>query len=100
MLHIFHFYLKGYDPRTAQRRVSQRYTNIQTKELNKHYADYFSLTEKAKCSLATSLGITPESLRKWMRRKWKKEKGLKRTNSQLQTPNEQKHGIQITGMYM
>ena len=98
MLYLFCSYLKGYDPQAAKRRVRERFTDVQTRELNKHYANYFSLTRQAKRSLATSLGISVESLRKWMRRKWEKENALKITKDQLQTFYKQEHGIHITGI--
>ena len=69
------------------------------RELNKHYAKYFSLTPDAERSLATSLGITVMSLRKWMQRKREKEKAFVRTNTQLQTPYKPEDGMHVIGIY-
>ena len=99
MLRIFCPYLKEYNPQTAKRRVTQRYTYIHIRELNKHYAKYFSLTPEAKRSLARSLGIPVVNLRIWMRRKREKEKALQITKDQLQNPYKQEHGTRITGVY-
>ena len=68
-----------------------RYSRIQTRELNKNFDAYFSLTPKAKQSLATSLGITKRGLSAWMSKKLKKE-------TDLQTLHKQGDGINAAGI--
>ena len=99
-MHIFHPYLNGYVPPTAKRRARQCYTKILTRETNKHYPNYFSLTQEAKRSLATRLGIKPDNLRKRMVRKWEKEKALEKPNNQLRIPYKQELGIHLAGIYV
>ena len=78
--------------------MGQHYSELQTRELNKHYPDFFSLTPEAKCYLATSLGIKVDSLRAWMYRKWKKENNLETTKQQFQTLHDKEHGINVAGI--
>ena len=97
---IFHLYLTEYDPQTAKRRVRERFSDVHTRELNKHYPNYFNLTPEARRSLATSLGITVASLRNWMNRKHAKEKASKITKDQLLTYHKQEHGIHVAGILL
>ena len=87
----FHPYLKECSPQTAIPIRGVRYSRIQTRELNKNFDVYFSLTAKAKQSLATSLGITKRGLSTWMSRKLKKE-------TDLQTLHQQEGGINAAGI--
>ena len=95
---VFRTCLKEYDPQTAKRRKEQCFSNIHTRELNKHYVNYFNLTKEAKRCLARSLGISVESLRKWMRKKWQDERDLERTKNRIQTSYKQEHGLNVAGM--
>ena len=90
--------LKECNPQTAKRRVGAHFSEVQARELNKHYANFFTLTPKAKRCLATSLGITVERVRAWMYRKWKRENYLEPTKQQLQTLHEQEHGTNVAGI--
>ena len=90
--------MKEYNPQKAKRTCGQRFSKIHTKELNKHYVKYFSLTPEAKRSLAESLGMTPGSLRKWMQRKRREERDLEEAKSQLQTPYKQEHRLNGAGI--
>ena len=76
------------------------FSKIQREELNKHYVNYFNLTNEARHSLAESLGMTYRSLSRWMTRKWKKENNLQleRAKQQPQTLHEQGHEIDAAGM--
>ena len=49
------------------------------------------MSPEAKRSLAESLGMTRDSLQKWMRRKWQEERNLEEAKNQLQTPYKQEH---------
>ena len=90
--------MKEYNPQTAKHRVGECFSEIHTRELNKHYANFFNLTPEAKRCLAESLGMKIESLRAWMYRKWKKENNLETTKQQLQTLHEPEHGISVAGI--
>ena len=95
---VFRPFLKEYNPQTAKRKRGQSYSKIHTRELNKHYAKYFSLTREAKSSLAKSLGITLLSLADWMRRKRQEERDLKEAKKQLQTQYKQEDGLNAAGI--
>ena len=97
MYTVFRPYLKEYNPQTAKHRAGEHFSKVHTRELSKRYPDYFTLTPKAKRALATRLGMTVESLRKWMSRKWQKE-DLERKKQKLQTSYMQEHGISFAGM--
>ena len=60
---------EDYDPGSAQMNLGEYFTDIQIRELDKHYDTFFKLTPEAKCSLAENLGIPLWSLKEWM---WKK----------------------------
>ena len=89
-------YLKQYNPQTAKRIKGMPFSKIQRKELNKHYANYFTLTNQARHSLAESLGMTYTSLSKWMQRKNNLQ--LERAKQQPQTLREQGHEIDAAGI--
>ena len=89
--------MKEYNPQTAKLKVGEHFSEIQTSELSKHYDNYFSLTLKAKRCLATNLGITVQSLRKWMYRKSQKEKDSQRTKHHRETLYEPEQGINVAG---
>ena len=95
---VFRPCLKEYNPQTAKRRKGEHYSKLQARELNKHYANYFSLTQEAKRTLATTLGIKTGSLRLWMHRKWRQEKDSKRIRLHLQTLCQQERGINVAGI--
>ena len=94
---VFRTYLKEYNPQTARRWRGQSYSRIHTRELNKHYVDFFNLTHEAKLHLAANLGITVDSLRRWMRKKWHEERDLVRVKNRIQTPYKQDHGLNVAG---
>ena len=86
-----------YDPQLARRKMGEYFTDIQTRELSRHYDTYFSLTSKAKYSLASSLGIPVYSLRKWMYRMRQKQNELSIIQQQHQTPSKRKHVMTASG---
>ena len=94
---VFHPFLKEYNPQTAKRRRGQSYSEIHTRELNEHYVTYFSLTLEAKRCLARSLGISVDSLRRWMRKKWEEERDLERAKNRIHTSYKQEHGLNVAG---
>ena len=98
MLPIYHHCLKEYNPQTAKPRVGQKYSKILTKELNKEYLNFFNVTAEAKCSLAKSLGITVDGLRRWMHKKWQEQRDLERAKKCIQTPYIQQHGLSVAGI--
>ena len=91
--------LQGYNPQTVRCQRGEHYSIMHTRELNKHYVYYFSLSKKAKRSLATSLSMTVQGLRRWMHRKMKNERDSERIEQQFQTLHKQGHGISVPGMY-
>ena len=95
---VFCPFLKEYDPQTTKRRRGQSYSEIHARELDKHYVTYFSLTLEAKRCLARSLGISVDSLRKWMRRKWHEERDLERTKNRIHTFYIEAHGLNVAGI--
>ena len=97
---LFCPYLKEFfSPRTGNCVRGKHYSKIQRRELSKHYANYFNLTNEAKHSLAASLGITYKSLSQCMLRKWNKENRLQLETTKLQPPtlHKQGHGIDAAG---
>ena len=94
---VFRPYLKQYNPQTAKLSKGHRFSKIHTRELNKNYFTYFSLTQEGKSSLAESLGIPLISLSKWMLRKRQEERELEEAKNQLQTHYKQEHGLNVSG---
>ena len=94
----FRPYQKEYNPLTAKRRIGQRFSEVRTRELGKHYVNYFNLTREAKHCLAGSLGISGDSLKKWMHKKWRKERNLEKAKNRTQTSYKQEHGLNVAGI--
>ena len=94
---VFHPYLKQYNPQTAKLSRGHGFSERQTRELNKHYVTYFSLTREGRSSLAKSLGIAPISLSRWMRRKRQEESDFEEAKNQPQTHHKQEHGLNVAG---
>ena len=76
ILHIFHPYLKLYNPQKAKHGVREQHSKTYTREWNKDYAHYFSLTPEARHSLVTSMNIT--GVTEWIRKNLEKENALKK----------------------
>ena len=90
--------MKQYNPQKAKRGRGQSYSAIQTRELNKHYVNYFTFSREAKSSLAESLGITQISLTRWMRKKRQEERDLEEAKNQLQKRYKQEPGQNVAGV--
>ena len=96
ILHIFHPYLKLYNPQKAKHGVREQHSKTYTRERNKDYAHYFSLTTEARHSLVTSMNIT--GVTEWIHRNLEKENALKKTKNQLKRVYKQQHGIHVAGI--
>ena len=90
--------LKEYNPKLPKHRTGKHFSGIHARELNEHYAHYFSWSPEAKRCFAASLGITEKSLGSWMYRKLNKEKTLERSKQQLRTLHKQDQGINVSGI--
>ena len=97
---VYRPYLKGHNPKTAKHMKREQCSLLQRRELERHYPNYFNLTNKARHSLAKTLGMTHKTFREWMMRKRNKENNfqLGRIEQQPQKLHEKEHRIDPAGI--